>query len=66
MIQLGFAYCDHVFHNGSLIKISDGQNINYLEKFDMTNLYNLLEHLFVDEKIKLIIMMNKLKTFKKI
>ena len=26
--------------NGSLIKISDGQNINYLEKIDLVNTYN--------------------------
>ena len=26
---------------GALIKISDGQNFNYLEKIDITNTYNL-------------------------
>ena len=26
--------------SGSLIKISDGQNINYLEKIDLVNTYN--------------------------
>ena len=48
------AYCDHGFSgNGSLIKISDGQNINYLEKFDMTNLYNPLETLIRGRKDKI-------------
>ena len=36
------AYTKHGFTgNGSLIKISDGQNINYLEKIDLINTYNL-------------------------
>ena len=36
------AYTKHGFTGkGSLIKISDGQNINYLEKIDLINTYNL-------------------------
>ena len=36
------AYIKHGFTNdGALIKISDGQNINYLEKLDLINTYNL-------------------------
>ena len=36
------AYTKHGFTGaGSLIKISDGQNINYLEKIDISNTYNL-------------------------
>jgi len=36
------AFINHSFYgNGSLAKISDGQNLNYLEKFDIGNLYNL-------------------------
>ena len=36
------AYTKHGFTgSGSLIKISDGQNINYLEKIDLTNTYDL-------------------------
>ena len=35
------AYTKHGFTGaGSLIKISDGQNINYLEKVDIANTYN--------------------------
>ena len=34
------AFCYHGFTGkGSLLKISDGQNINYLEKKDLTNTY---------------------------
>ncbi len=34
-------YIKHSFYGkGSLTKISDGQNFNYLEKFDLGNLYN--------------------------
>lgn len=34
-------YINHSFYGiGSLVKISDGQNLNYLEKFDLGNLYN--------------------------
>ena len=47
------AYCEHGFSGkGSLIKISDGQNINYLEKFDMINLYNPLKTLIRGRKDK--------------
>ena len=36
------AYIKHGFTNdGALIKISDGQNINYLKKLDLINTYNL-------------------------
>ena len=36
------SFTEHSFYgNGSLAKISDGQNLNYLEKFDIGNLYNL-------------------------
>ena len=36
------AFTNHSFYgHGSLAKISDGQNLNYLEKFDIGNLYNL-------------------------
>ena len=36
------AYARHGFSGeGSLVKISDGQNINYLEKIDLINTYNL-------------------------
>ena len=36
------AYTFHGFSGkGSLIKISDGQNINYLEKIELANTYNL-------------------------
>jgi hypothetical protein len=36
------SFTEHCFYgNGSLAKISDGQNLNYLEKFDIGNLYNL-------------------------
>ena len=36
------AYIKHGFTgNGALIKISDGQNISYLEKIDLMNTYNL-------------------------
>jgi hypothetical protein len=36
------AYTEHGFSGiGALIKISDGQNINYLEKIDLSNTYNL-------------------------
>ena len=36
------SFTDHSFYgNGSLAKISDGQNLNYLEKFDVGNLYNI-------------------------
>ena len=36
------SFTQHCFYgNGSLAKISDGQNLNYLEKFDIGNLYNL-------------------------
>mgnify|MGYP000031157839 CR=1 FL=1 len=35
-------YTKHGFSgNGALIKISDGQNFNYLEKIDIGNTYNL-------------------------
>jgi len=35
-------FTDHGFTgNGALLKISDGQNINYLEKEDLINTYNL-------------------------
>ncbi len=36
------SFTEHCFYGyGSLAKISDGQNLNYLEKFDIGNLYNL-------------------------
>ena len=36
------SFTKHSFYGyGSLAKISDGQNLNYLEKFDIGNLYNL-------------------------
>ena len=36
------SFVEHSFYGkGSLAKISDGQNLNYLEKFDIGNLYNL-------------------------
>ncbi len=36
------SFTEHCFYGqGSLAKISDGQNLNYLEKFDVGNLYNL-------------------------
>ena len=36
------SFTEHCFYgDGSLVKISDGQNFNYLEKFDIGNLYNL-------------------------
>ena len=36
------AYIKHGFTgSGALIKISDGQNISYLEKIDLINTYNL-------------------------
>ena len=36
------SYIKHGFTgSGALIKISDGQNFNYLEKIDITNTYNL-------------------------
>ncbi len=36
------SFIEHCFYgNGSLAKISDGQNLNYLEKFDLGNLYNI-------------------------
>ena len=36
------SFVEHSFYGkGSLAKISDGQNFNYLEKFDIGNLYNL-------------------------
>ncbi len=36
------SFTEHCFYgNGSLAKISDGQNFNYLEKFDIGNLYNI-------------------------
>ena len=36
------SFTEHCFYgDGSLAKISDGQNFNYLEKFDVGNLYNL-------------------------
>ncbi len=36
------SFTEHCFYgDGSLAKISDGQNLNYLEKFDIGNLYNL-------------------------
>ena len=36
------SYTNHGFTgNGALIKISDGQNFNYLEKIDLSNTYNL-------------------------
>jgi 2-hydroxyethylphosphonate dioxygenase len=36
------SFTEHAFYgNGSLAKISDGQNLNYLEKFDVGNLYNI-------------------------
>ena len=36
------SYTQHGFSgNGALIKISDGQNFNYLEKIDLSNTYNL-------------------------
>ena len=36
------SYTAHGFSDtGALIKISDGQNFNYLEKIDLTNTYNL-------------------------
>ena len=36
------SYTEHGFSGfGALIKISDGQNFNYLEKIDITNTYNL-------------------------
>jgi|TARA_B100001093_G_C26809559_1_gene1006987 2-hydroxyethylphosphonate dioxygenase len=48
------AFCKHGFSgNGSLIKISDGQNINYLEKMDMINLYNPLQTLKRGRKDKI-------------
>ncbi len=48
------AFCKHGFSgNGSLIKISDGQNINYLEKMDMINLYNPLKTLERGRKDKI-------------
>ena len=35
------SFIKHSFYGkGSLAKISDGQNFNYLEKFDLGNLYN--------------------------
>ena len=48
------AFCKHGFSGtGSLIKISDGQNINYLEKMDMINLYNPLKTLIRGRKDKI-------------
>ncbi len=48
------AFCKHGFSgNGSLIKISDGQNINYLEKMDMINLYNPLKTISRGRKDKI-------------
>ena len=39
---LGFWIYKHGFTgNGSLLKISDGQNISYLDKEDLTNTYNV-------------------------
>ena len=36
------SFSNHGFTgNGALVKISDGQNFNYLEKIDLTNTYNL-------------------------
>jgi len=36
------SFINHSFYgSGSLAKISDGQNLNYLEKFDIGNLYNI-------------------------
>ena len=36
------AFTHHGFTgNGSLLKISDGQNINYLEKEDLINTYDV-------------------------
>ena len=35
-------FTEHGFTgNGSLLKISDGQNISYLDKEDLTNTYNV-------------------------
>lgn len=36
------SFTEHCFYGeGSLAKISDGQNLNYLEKFDVGNLFNV-------------------------
>jgi adenylylsulfate kinase-like enzyme len=49
---------------GSLAKISDGQNFNYLEKVDLMNLYNPKKPYKELEKIKLIgVMMNDLEVY---
>ena len=47
------AYIKHGFTgNGALIKISDGQNISYLEKIDLMNTYNLNTTLLKGRKDK--------------
>ena len=47
------SYTAHGFSDtGALIKISDGQNFNYLEKIDLTNTYNLKMTLREGERIK--------------
>ncbi len=47
------SYTQHGFAgSGALIKISDGQNFNYLEKIDITNTYNLKKTLSRGRKDK--------------
>ena len=47
------SYIKHGFTgSGALIKISDGQNFNYLEKIDITNTYNLKKTLTRGRKDK--------------
>ena len=47
------AYAKHGFSgDGALVKISDGQNINYLEKVDLMNTFNLSSTLLRGRKDK--------------
>ncbi|MAV76788.1 MAG: hypothetical protein CMG02_00350 [Candidatus Marinimicrobia bacterium] len=48
------SYTEHGFSgSGALVKISDGQNFNYLEKIDITNTYNLKKTLTRGRKDKI-------------
>ena len=48
------SYTEHGFTgSGALIKISDGQNFNYLEKIDLINTYNLRKTLKRGRKDKI-------------
>ena len=48
------SYAEHGFTgSGALIKISDGQNFNYLERIDIINTYNLKKTLTRGRKDKI-------------